>query len=156
MTEKEVAAIVVEILKVKPRHREHDPDPGSWRDVVNRLHQGLKNLVGLLPDLVNLAISTVRGTEGVVRGVARLPEQVGKRIEGVQRRADEVESKTQLAISHAPHDPAQFDSAIENLELVMRALQAKGLAVRLIQDGGRWIISATRPELVEDAAMPFA
>ena len=133
-------------VKLKPGEVREDR-PASWSDVGRRVNQHLMNLatgvVGLLDDVVMAARS-------IVRGVARVPDAVTKKIEKAHEESDRREEAEQrkvesgIPISKAP------DNARRNLENLLNRQKLKGNHVK-VQDvgGGRWLIAIVKPEAGE-------
>lgn len=106
------------------------------KDIVGGTRQIIQQVPEYTPELIKSALVT-----------PRIAEAIAKRIE----RGDKQEAKAQEKAATRPVPEIAPPEAEQNLEAILAAFQAKGLAVEIAMIAGVPTIIAVRPELMEAA-----
>lgn len=132
-------------VRVTPANVE-EPSPKSWREVASLVNQRLKTISVGVFDLVKEACF---GSIRLLRGLSKMPDAMARRIEGAHRKSDELEDKKQAQLARGQLPGFSSGESVEAVEQQLLALQAKGIAVRIVQINDGWVIAPVRPEYEE-------
>jgi hypothetical protein len=121
-----------------------EPDPKTWKEVGQAVNDKLKsiavNLVGVVGD-------TVVGTRMILRGLARIPASIARRIERGHEKADRIEAKAQEKREQKQLPPPSAAVALERIESMILKKQAEGFAAEVVDlEDGRQALVFVKPE----------
>lgn len=92
------------------------PDPGSWREVAQRVHQDIKAIAG---GLIRLLRVTVESATNLIAGIGALPQAFTKKVDKAHAKGDDAEAAKQVASTQS--------SAIAATEKIRHLLNRKAL-----------------------------
>jgi hypothetical protein len=133
-------------VKLKPGEVRED-QPTSWREVGNRVNRHLMSLAG---GLVGFLDDVVMAARSIIRGIARVPEAITKKIEKAHEESDRREDAEQRKLDSGALVPKTPGEARRSLENLLNRQKLRGNYVKVEDLGdGQWLIAVVRPEVGE-------